>query len=101
MTNVTRNVVAGLLVLLIAAAAAWAFGWVQRVNAGQVLVCETIRSSGIDRRTATCPPEFIVTGCSAGGNRGSIEHEDGRCLTHDENTDWTQARCCKVEWVKP
>ena len=96
--TISRNVVAGVLVLLIAAAATWVSGWVQRVNAGQVLVCETTRMDG---RTAVCRDGYTVTGCSAGGNRGSIDHLNDLCETHDLDTDWTQARCCKVEWVEP
>ena len=96
--TIQRNVVAGVLVLLIAAGGTWAADWVQRVNAGQILVCKTSEASD---RIATCPPGYTVTGCSAGGNRGSIDHLDDRCRTHDLDTDWTEARCCKMEWVKP
>jgi len=96
--TISRSVVAGVLVLLIAAAATWASAWGQRVNAGQILVCESNRMDG---RIATCPAEYIVTGCSAGGNRGSIDHLNDRCRTHDLDTDWTEARCCKVEWIEP
>jgi hypothetical protein len=48
-------------------------------------------------RVATCPPGFLVTGCSAGGNLGSHHAENTRCVTDEANTDWTQARCCKLE----
>ena len=47
-------------------------------------------------RVAVCPDEMIVTGCSAGGNRGSIRHDRDRCVTDDVNTDWTEARCCSL-----
>jgi len=59
------------------------------------LFCETTeRTAG---RVATCRSGFIVTGCSAGGNRGSIRHENNRCVTDDPNTDWTEARCCTLQ----
>lgn len=57
------------------------------------LRCVTMRRGG---RVATCPDGYIVTGCSAGGNRGSITHELTRCVTHDHDTDWTDARCCSL-----
>ena len=65
-----------------------------RLIAGQSLVCETVEAVG---RIAVCPQGYVVTGCSAGGNRGSIDHFDDRCVTHNLDTDWTEARCCKVE----
>ena len=78
------------------------------VNAGWVLVCETVPPP-LDPSTpripngheAICPPGFVVTGCSAGGNRGSIEQLDDRCVTDDSDTDWTQARCCRLERATP
>ena len=67
----------------------------QRADSQRVLECETVRSNG---RVASCPGNFRVTGCSAGQNKGSIEHDHRRneCVTHD-NVDWTQARCCRVQ----
>lgn len=73
-------------------------------EAGWVLVCETVpppRDPPTPRipngREAICPPGFVVTGCSAGRNRGSIEHLDDRCLTDDPDPGWTQARCCRLK----
>lgn len=46
--------------------------------------------------TAICPEGFSVTGCSAGGNRGSITHLENSCVTDEANVDWTEARCCRL-----
>lgn len=59
------------------------------------LVCRT--SPRVKGRTASCPNGFIVTECSAGGNRGSIKHQNNSCRTDDDETDWTEARCCKLQ----
>jgi len=56
------------------------------------LECQTIDAAGQD---AFCPQGFLVTGCSAGHNKGSITHNDTSCHTQ-EVVDWTQARCCRV-----
>ena len=56
------------------------------------LSCKTVSAGG---RYAYCPSGYLVTGCSAGHNKGSISHYDSYCKTHD-SVDWTLARCCKV-----
>lgn len=60
----------------------------------RALVCET--TPRVVGRIATCPDGYVVTGCSAGGNRGSIRHEPTRCVTDNLDTDWTEARCCSL-----
>lgn len=56
------------------------------------LDCQSIESKG---QVAVCPEGFIVTGCSAGRNKGSITYERSFCRTQEE-VDWTSARCCRV-----
>lgn len=58
------------------------------------LVC--ITTDRVRGRVANCPTGYLVTGCSAGGNRGSIRHEEKRCVTDSADTDWTEARCCTL-----
>ena len=65
--------------------------------AGQEIVCVT--TERVAGPTATCPPGYTVTGCSAGEERGSIRHFSTYCLTDDPKTDWTEARCCRIEWA--
>jgi resistin len=59
------------------------------------LECVTVPSSG---NVAVCKEGYVVTGCSAGQNRGSIHHspEENACRTPGPPVDWTQARCCRV-----
>lgn len=58
------------------------------------LECKSINTKG---RIARCPSNYIVTGCSAGGNRGSYNLLDNYCETHSPDTDWTTARCCTLK----
>ena len=57
------------------------------------LKCETNLENG---RIASCPSGFLVTGCSAGQNKGSITHHRNKCETH-QDVDWTEARCCTLQ----
>ena len=58
------------------------------------LVCRTVREDGGPE--AICPEEFVVTGCSAGGDGGSIRHRQDRCVNESPHASWTEARCCAL-----
>lgn len=48
-----------------------------------------------DGQEAHCPSGYLVTGCSAGLDRGSITQHETYCSTHS-STDWTEAKCCRI-----
>lgn len=56
------------------------------------LECQFIETKG---QVAMCPDGYLVTGCTAGMNKGSISYERNYCRTQ-ETVDWTGARCCRI-----
>lgn len=69
------------------------FFLIQGLAERELACTTTVRMPG---REASCPSGYVVTGCSAGENRGSIRHDGNRCVTDDLDTDWTEARCCRL-----
>lgn len=68
----------------------------------QKLHCQTTQR--VTGRTAKCPKGYVVTGCSARGKRTkgqpiavALSHNGSRCSSHDKKTDWTEARCCRLQ----
>ncbi len=66
-------------------------------NRSFFLDCKTTMST-TNPQVASCPPGYLVAGCSAGSDRGSISHNETNCQTQAP-TDWTQARCCRITQV--
>lgn len=64
---------------------------------GVHLECTSVLKPG---QSAQCAAEYTVTGCTAGKNYASTDLGINRaingCFTHLGDTDWTQARCCRV-----
>jgi len=68
---------------------------IMMVKKNMKLKCITVTEIG---QTARCPEGYIVTGCTAGMNRGSYTINDNSCQTQS-GVDWTCARCCKIDWL--
>ena len=95
--DIVVGVVAGLTVAAVTVGVGALTGWLEGLRHDHALVCYT--TDRVRGRVADCRDGYVVTGCSAGDNRGSIRHDGAgnRCVTDDADTDWTEARCCRLE----